>query len=238
VPLWCFVSDTLTRRLPPSHPLAIAHRAGNDPELLGRARAAGVDLLEADVWLFRGRLEVRHRKTMGPVPLLWDRWELARGWMPPLTLAELLNLTDARDELMLDLKGTRPRLSHAIRGALDELALQRPITVCSRNWRLLEPFVEAPAVRVVYSVGSTGQLARLFRLKRDRPFDAISIHQRLLTPAVVQRLNACAGFIMTWPVNTQVRMSELLQWGVRGIISDDLELLRALVQRRNERTGA
>jgi len=178
---------------------------------------------------------VRHRKTMGPVPLLWDRWELARGWAPRRTLAELLDTAGARDELMLDLKGTHRRLSYAIRAALDQDAPARPVTVCSRNWRLLEPFAGRPEVRVVYSVGSAGQLARLLRLTRERPVDAISIHQRLLTPAVVQRLNARAGFVMTWPVNTRARMVDLLDWGVRGIISDDFELLHALVSARAER---
>lgn len=44
-------------------PLAIAHRAGNDLRALGAAARAGVDLIEADIWPWRGRLEVRHLKT-------------------------------------------------------------------------------------------------------------------------------------------------------------------------------
>ena len=37
--------------------LAIAHRYGNGLRQLHRAEDAGADLVEADVWLYRGRLE-------------------------------------------------------------------------------------------------------------------------------------------------------------------------------------
>ena len=45
--------------------LHVAHRAGNTPDLLTAALADGADLVEADVHLYRGRLEIRHTKTMG-----------------------------------------------------------------------------------------------------------------------------------------------------------------------------
>ena len=57
-----FVTDRPDERLP----LAIAHRSGNHLERLQPAVAAGADLIEADVWLHRGKLEVRHLKTLGP----------------------------------------------------------------------------------------------------------------------------------------------------------------------------
>ena len=66
----------------------IAHRAGNDPAHARSAWEAGADLIEADVWLYRGRLEVRHTKTMRGLPLLWDRWSLAPGWGPRLLLGD------------------------------------------------------------------------------------------------------------------------------------------------------
>src|SRR5262249_17310145 len=105
---------SMTTRTPPTHPIAIAHRAGNSLDELRRAHATGGDLIEADVWMYHGRLEVRHLKTIGPLPVLWDRWELARGWTPRMNLASLLAALDPGAELMLDLKGTSRHLSDAV----------------------------------------------------------------------------------------------------------------------------
>jgi hypothetical protein len=69
----------------------VAHRAGNDIGRLRAAEALRLPLVEADVHLFAGRLEVRHRKTVGPIPILWDRWELAPPWAPRMLLADLLS---------------------------------------------------------------------------------------------------------------------------------------------------
>ena len=54
-------------------PFVVAHRAGNDLELLRCAARARSRVIEADVHLYAGRLEVRHLKTLGPFPVLWDR---------------------------------------------------------------------------------------------------------------------------------------------------------------------
>ena len=62
--------------------LAIAHRAGNSLDGLHQANLLDVDVVECDVHAHRGRLEVRHLKTAGPLPFLWDRWELASARAP------------------------------------------------------------------------------------------------------------------------------------------------------------
>ena len=62
--------------------LAIAHRAGNSLAGLHAANELGVDVIECDVHRHRGHLEVRHLKTAGPLPFLWDRWELAPASAP------------------------------------------------------------------------------------------------------------------------------------------------------------
>src|ERR1043165_6320050 len=121
-------------------PFVVAHRAGNDLELLRRAEAVRPGLIEADVHLFRGRLEVRHLKTLGPLPVFWDRWYFASPPTPRLELRELLAATGA--PVMLDLKGGR-RLGRRVAGLVD-----RPVTVCSRRWSALEPFAGRPEVRV------------------------------------------------------------------------------------------
>jgi hypothetical protein len=81
--------------------LAIAHRAGNDLARLREAEAIGADLIETDLWYYRGPTEVRHVKTLGPVPVLWDRWRLEPGWTPRLHLSALLEAVNERTTLFL-----------------------------------------------------------------------------------------------------------------------------------------
>ena len=98
----------------PRRPFVIAHRSGNSLLALRTAEAHGVRVIEADVHLFRGRIEVRHLKTLGPVPVLWDRWKLASPFGPRLVLAELLDAAGPQTELVLDLKGRERRLATAV----------------------------------------------------------------------------------------------------------------------------
>ena len=90
------------RSSPPAS-FIVAHRAGNELARLRAAEALRLPLVEADVHLFRGRLEVRHRKTLGPVPILWDRWELAPPWTPRLRHDVRLAAPAPGPELLPDL---------------------------------------------------------------------------------------------------------------------------------------
>ena len=85
--------------------LTIAHRAGNSLSGLHAANELGVDVIEADIHHYRGRLEVRHLKTAGPLPFLWDKGELVRGSAPRLGLHELLEADEHGTLFMLDIKG-------------------------------------------------------------------------------------------------------------------------------------
>ncbi len=197
----------------------MAHRAGNDLKQLRIAEKHGVALVEADVRRWRGRVEVRHLKTVGPLPIFWDRWRLASPLVRHLTLMELLAAVDAGTELMLDLKGRDLRLAHDV---LAVLPTDRRVTVCSRTWRLLEPFAGLEHVRVVHSVGSTRQLRAL--LRRFPSLDGVSIHERLLDARTAAELRDRAAVVMSWPVSTLQRAGELAALGVDGLISNDLEL--------------
>jgi hypothetical protein len=202
-------------------PLLVAHRAGN--RLADLRAAERLDaIVEADVRLYRGRLEIRHLKTAGPLPVLWDRWRLEARWRPRLLLSELLAATPPSTELMLDLKGPRLRLATMVLHELRPHLGTRPLTVCARSWRLLEVFAGSP-VRRVHSVGSARQLQRLLRAFRGERLQGVSIHERLVDSASVAALRALADDVFTWPVNHPERAAELLRHGVTGLISDDVE---------------
>ena len=181
---------------------------------------------------------MRHLKTLGPVPVLWDRWRLASPLAPRLRLDELLASTSPGTELMLDLKGRRTRLSTEVIARLEPRLGQRQVTVCSRSWRLLEPFEGLPGVRVVHSVGSERQLQALLRLGRRRRLQGISIHERLLTPTTVAEIREVADLVMTWPANASGRVRELVAMGVDGLITDRLDLADELLSGRPPRVTA
>ena len=207
-----------------STPFVVAHRAGNDLGILRRAEALAPRLVEADLHLRRGRVEVRHLKTLGPLPLLWDRWRLAPGWTPRLQLEALLAAAAPSTELMLDLKGCDIHLSRRV---ADALARARPscVTVCARNWALLEPLRDVPGVRLVHSVGSRRQLRALRRRFAGRRLEGISIHRDLLDATTVADLRTRADMVITWPVASPDEARALAAWGVSGVITERFDAL-------------
>lgn len=173
---------------------------------------------------------MRHLKTLGPIPILWDRWKLASPFARRLLVPELLDALGDRTELLLDLKGRNVRLANGVLRALEPaLGAGRPVTICARSWRLLEPFSGAPGVRLVHSVGSPRDLRRLRRLVAGRRLQGITIHERLLDSSSVRELRELADTILTWPINTVERAQELVRWGVDGLISDRPGLLQPVV---------
>src|SRR5262245_2337491 len=159
--------------------LAVAHRAGNSLADLRAALDAGVDLVEADVHLFRQALEVRHRKAIGR-HLFWERpWELdlRRSTAMP-ELADVLAVAAGDPRLMLDLKGPTLGVAPQVAALLRRVAPGVPVTVCTKQWRMLEAFDGDSHVRRVFSASDPLQLARLLRRLRRVPTFGVSIRQR------------------------------------------------------------
>ena len=213
-----------------AHPdlVSVAHRAGNDPARSTAAIEVGVDRVEADVHRFRGVLEVRHARTLGPVPVLWDRWELHGPRTPRPTLDAILDLVpDGR--LYLDLKGGDPGLGPAVAQAV--LGRHGDVVVSSRRWGHLERLHGTPGVRLVPSVGHAWQVRRLLERPDGRRWDGIAVHARLLDEGTAARLVAWAGMLYSWPVNDAATAGRLIGLGVTGLISDELALLAELARR-------
>jgi glycerophosphoryl diester phosphodiesterase len=213
--------------------LAIAHRAGNSLAGLHEANALGVDVVECDVHEFRGRLEVRHLKTAGPLPFLWDRWELVSAAAPRLGLLELLEADAHRTTFMLDLKGRHTAAGRSVARLLHDLGHDRPILACGRHWPSVDALGTLPYVRTVLSARTRAELARL----RERlggsggghGVHGVSIHRGLLDRDVVADLLRRVEVVMTWPVNDSAALSAVLSLGVNGVISDEPTVLRELL---------
>jgi hypothetical protein len=217
----------------------IAHRAGNDLQLLREATSLGAGLIECDLRLFRGRVEVRHLKTLGPIPILWDTWHLANPFKRRMQLHELLEAVGPLGaELMLDLKGRDARLSRAVLAELEARSEHLPVTVCARDWKLLDAFEGRADIRTVCSVGSRRGLRRLLARRRTERLGGVSIHANLLDAKTVRELSEACEIVMTWPVNCTERARTLLGWGVHGLITDEADTIAPVVARHQAGVAA
>ena len=213
--------------------LAIAHRAGNSLAGLHEANVLGVDVVECDVHEFRGRLEVRHLKTAGPLPFLWDRWELASASAPRLGLRELLEADARRTTFMLDLKGRHTGAARSVARLLHELGHHQPVLVCGRHWPSVEVLTTLPYVRPVLSARTRAELGRLrSRVADGDRVHGVSVHRTLLDDALVEELLRRVEVVMTWPVNDSTTLATVLAVGVNGVISDESAVLRELLAER------
>lgn len=199
--------------------LHVAHRAGNDLGLLAAATQGGADLVEADVHLRRGRLEVRHAKSLGPLPLLWEPWYLVRP--NGLLLEQLAAALPGSAPVMLDLKGWQPWLGRRVRDAMARTAPGLPYTVCTRHWRMLDAFDGLDHVRVVHSARTPGELARLDARLARHPTWGACLHRDLLTVERVQRLRRRAEVVLSWPIDGTT-YEEVVRLGVGAVITDEL----------------
>lgn len=218
--------------LPEHRPLAIAHRGGNSLEEARAAIAYGADMLETDVWPYRGRLEVRHVKTIGPLPIYWEKWYIDSVGGRQLRLQELLDGVPTEARLFLDLKGRNPNLGKRVIEAIAKLQEKREVILCGRSWNQLDPIEALPNVHVFYSVGEEKELANVWsRLERQR-HPAVSIHHGLLTEPTIARLKELGATIVAWTVNDPGIAKPLFAHGIDGFTSDNADMLARIVRLR------
>lgn len=236
-------------------PLAVAHRAGNELHALHAAEDLGADIIEVDVWDYRGRLEVRHAKTLGPfvlwdrsprdlpiarrlgpLSILTDRWHVRIGWaLERQTIADIYRAAQPRTAFMLDLKGRSPRLAERLVAAVREVRATppgetpSPILICARAWPALETAGRHPDVRVIHSVGTEAELAAVWPKLAAIPHPAVSIHARLLDEPTLARFVAENVAVISWPINTEELRQDLTARGASGLTIDESEVMRAVL---------
>jgi len=214
--------------------LAIAHRAGNSLAGLHEANALGADVIECDVHAHRGRLEVRHLKTAGPLPFLWDRWELASASAPRLGLEEVLDADRRGTTFLLDLKGRRAATGLAVAELLHERAPGRDVLVCGRYWPSVDAVADLDFVRPVLSARNRAELGALRRRLRTDAGPApygVSLHVSLLDRELVAELRDRVEVVMTWPVDDLPTLDRVVALGANGPITNEPEILREVRRR-------
>lgn len=212
--------------------LAVAHRRGNEVLTLREAALLGADVIEGDVHLHRGRLEVRHQKSMGPLPWFWEKWKIYPPTVPRPPLDELLEGRPAGATLMLDLKGVG-RVGSKARAALDEHPPHEPFLVCARWWPSLRHFEDHEAARVVLSARGRVMLSRILRRCRaGRAPYGVSVHLSVLTPESVKELQSYGVVVLSWPVDDAPSLARARELGIDGAITKDLEIMKELLATR------
>lgn len=209
--------------------LAVAHRGGNSRGALRAAAALGAHLAEADLHLHRGRLEIRHGRPTGILPLLLDSWRLTAA-LQRRTLPDLLAaVPDPGPALMLDLKRADRGMGEQVRATLLRHAPGRTVAVCAARWEALAPLADLDWVLPALSAGSPEQLGRAFdQLRPDRRVHLVSVDHRLLTPEVTRRLHERVPVVLAWTVNRPADLPRLLALrssGRVGVISDSPQVL-------------
>lgn len=223
--------------LPDHRPFIVGHRAGNHIHKAERAIKRGVDMLEADVWRYRKKLEVRHLKTLGPLPILWDRWELAPGWTPRLHVDELLEATPDDIPVMFDLKGEDPHLPLGIIETLRNNYPDRPIIMCTRFWLQLDRIARETDITRIYSVGDQKERDGIFGRLETLEYPAVSIHKNLVNPSLMRRFDDVGAVVMAWGATTQDEADLLLSLGVDGLTVSEGALQNWLLAERQGRNG-
>lgn len=218
-------------------PFSSAHRAGNSREAVLAAIEAGADLIETDIWLHRGRLELRHAKRYGCLPLLWEGWSPSPGWLPRYTLRDLLE--DVPDDalIFLDFKGRNMALGPMVLKELQEAAPDRTVAICGRNYPQLDTISDDPRIITFYSVGTESEWPEAQRHIEASSQPALSLLADLATPEKLQWMRERNGTTVCWGVHSQDQMERLQEMGVDGFTTESSELMLQIQKLRRALPG-
>jgi glycerophosphoryl diester phosphodiesterase len=212
--------------------------------------AADIDVIEADVWYHGSEVHVRHEHRLGRLPVLVDRrsrsmpvigsWALplprryfVRPDLRPLHLNELLDLVGGRKRLLIDIKGSRPHehdaFAEAITGRIQKHKATSGTGLCG-YWPVLDAVRRmTPEQAIHYTVETPARLtAYLERLSDGRASTGVCAYHRLLDRETMDVLTGLGVGVFAWTVDDPATATGLLDRGVSGITSNDLDLLANL----------
>ena len=207
--------------------ITIAHRAGNSRVLLREALESGVDAVEADLRLDGDQLVARHDRRFPLLPLYYDKWYARWRSEPQVDLDEILDCLDGKAALFVDIKSTSARALDMLLATLRRRRVVAGTRISGTHWHLLRRLhEEEPGLRLHYTIGDLESLDRFQQLLEG--VRGVSIHEALVDEELAARFQARGIEIVAYHVDQLARAQQLREWGVSGITSGDLALLRAL----------
>ena len=241
--------------------VAMAHRGGallatnvgreNTLQAFMNAADLGFRYIETDVHVTRdGALVAFHDESLDRVsdrtgriadlPLFEVR-QARVGGEPIPTLDEVLAAVDCRVNIDLKAAGTEAPLAHAIRrhGAEDR------VCVGSFNEARLHRFRRLAGPSVATAVGPLGVAVAIASARcgfgpapRGAAFQVpirttiVGHEVEVVTPAFIRRAHAWGKAVHVWTIDDEQTMHELIDWGVDGLVSDRIDVLKQVCQAR------
>ncbi len=233
-------------------PLVIAHRGASSctPEntmiAFRTAINLGADGIEVDVKFSRDGVPVIHHD------MTVDRTTNGTGKVKDLTLSEL-KLLDAgssfspefsgeqvptlgellefaRDGILLNLELTNystplDQLPHTVIEMIEKAGLVESILISSFNpMNLIKVKRAKPNMRIALLVGGIIPSWAQGPIRKIVPYHDLNPHHTLIDETMVRTIHQTGGRVYAWTVNQYDRILTLLEMGVDGIITDDVEV--------------
>ncbi|HEX5940157.1 MAG TPA: glycerophosphodiester phosphodiesterase [Dehalococcoidia bacterium] len=217
-----FKGPELTTELPLSpETRGIAHNGGDTKEGLELVREHSIDIVEIDVALVNGRLDVVHtpprRIPVLLVPLVYRSATLNDAWE---------ELPEGID-VYLDMKSRSRRAIEQVAQVLASRT-ERTIYVGSSDLDgLIQLRSLAPESLTIFYPKTRERLEKLLG-DDPLPVRGVSIGPGHLDAALVTRAQDRSLIVWAGVTNDRSVIQRLLEWQVDGIISDDLAVLTAL----------
>ena len=237
----------------------IAHRGASSaaPEnTLASIRKAvidGADWVEIDVQETRdGQIVVVHDSDFMKLannPLKVRDGDLARiqtldvgSWFDPQykeetvpTLEQALEETRGRAGLLIELKyyGYDEQLEQRVVDIVEAAGMSDDVSVMSLK---LPGVRKLQALRPQWTTGLLAATALGDLSKTDVDFLAVS--QRMITARFIKRSHTAGKQVMVWTVNDPLSMSKWISMGVDGVITDEPEMARTVLEERSKMSSA
>ena len=221
--------------------LRVAHRGApsfaidNTDRAILKALEHDPDLIEVDAHrTLDGAIVLWHDRSVGhagrelaiaDTPLQTLREVRFADGSRLVTLEEAMRLAMPHTGLLVDLKADG--LAHGIITAANATGLES-VVVCGSYFETLRAIKSLePRIGVSYTPEVVQMLLSSRRV--NAPFlDALTVHWRAITPALLESTRARGVRVIAWTVDEPDLMRELIRRGVSGITTNRIELLSAL----------
>ena len=223
VPEPVHLMDTAVTAPAPAAPMLVnMHNAADTTTSAAQAVAAHPSMIEFDVSWDGGQLVVAH--TLLPAPFRQDATDLTQAW------SRANGDGSVRIDATLQSSAAERQLVSILRQHRD-----RPIYVSTPDATVLrDVHGRAPWVHGLLSLNTGDQVEQLLGGDTTVPgLYGVSAADHLLTRPVVSALRRHGLFVLAYSVNDMPRIDMLAGWGVRGITTDNLAVVHALVTPRN-----
>lgn len=202
----------------PSVPMLVnVHNAGDTSSSAAQAVATHPSMLELDVSWDGESLVVAH--TLLPAPFRQDATDLATAW----------SRANGVTSVLIDSKTySKAGTDHLV--TLLRAHPNRSVFVSSPNPDVLARILAGdPRVHGLLSLNNSDQVESLISGDVRVPgLVGVSAADHLLTQPVVVSLRHKGLFVLAYSVNDMPRINTLAGWGVRGITTDNLAVVRVL----------